>query len=230
MGSDGDPLEAGNKVLGDVERGPVDVDGKGASLIVRLLQANQSVLIQSSQVLFNSLGIFLETRAKDFLVDLELELLFDQGLRKTLTDNQLFASLVRVNSQIVGRAIGTANALLPAVRGVNLGIPAVAGVMGHLVGHVLTETNAVGVDTDLGQEHVDADQEVAQSLVVDNLLLHSLANSDVQKVSLARELDRGRQDVELVVGDLAEARVVLLGGVDIVLNLGHGELSIKQKK
>jgi hypothetical protein len=53
----------------------------------------------------------------------------------------------------------------------DLGIPTIRRVMGHLVGHVLTEPETVGVDADFGQEKVDSDEKVAQSLVIDDPLI-----------------------------------------------------------
>lgn len=76
-----------------------------------------------------------------------------------------------MNGQIVRRAIGTADALNPAVRRENLGVPAVGGVMCHFVRHVLTETEALRVDTDLHEEEEDSGDEVTESLVVDHALL-----------------------------------------------------------
>ena len=51
-----------------------------------------------------------------------------------------------------------------------LGVPAVCGVVGHLGAHVLAEAQAVVADTNLGEEEVDAGNEVAKGLVVDDAL------------------------------------------------------------
>lgn len=48
--------------------------------------------------------------------------------------------------EVVGRAIGAADALNPAVRRLKLAIPAVAGVVGHFCGKVLAEAKARNMD------------------------------------------------------------------------------------
>ena len=73
-------------------------------------------------------------------------------------------------AEIVCRPVGTADALHPTVGGEQLGVPAVAGVVRHLVGHVLAEAQALGVHADLQQEQLDAGNEVAQGLVGDRAL------------------------------------------------------------
>ena len=51
--------------------------------------------------------------------------------------------------QVEGGPIGAPDTLDPAVRGEHLGVPAVAGVVRHLVVHVLPEPNFGGISTDL---------------------------------------------------------------------------------
>ena len=51
--------------------------------------------------------------------------------------------------QIKGRPVCAAHALDPSVGGEELGVPAVAGVMGHFVVHVLTEANLGGIGANL---------------------------------------------------------------------------------
>ena len=53
----------------------------------------------------------------------------------------------------------------------DLGVPAVASIVSHLVGHVLSESELLLLDTALGQKQVDSGDKVAQSLVVDQTLL-----------------------------------------------------------
>jgi hypothetical protein len=74
-----------------------------------------------------------------------------------------------VHAQVVARAIGVADALDPAVRGEQLGVPAVDGVVGHLVGEVLTEAQAGGFCAHLPQQQRSARHEVAQILAADDL-------------------------------------------------------------
>lgn len=50
--------------------------------------------------------------------------------------------------QVVTAAVRTPDALDPTVAGEALSVPTVARVVGHLVGHVLPETQSVSVHTD----------------------------------------------------------------------------------
>lgn len=68
------------------------------------------------------------------------------------------------------------------VGGFSFGVPAVAGVVGHLVVHVLTETHFVFCQTNFGQVEVDPSDEVAQDRVVDNTLKTGGHVSQTKKV------------------------------------------------
>lgn len=61
-------------------------------------------------------------------------------------------------------------ALNTYVGGLGFSIPAVAGIVGHLVVHVLTETYFVFSQTNFGQVEVDPSDEVAEDGVVNNTL------------------------------------------------------------
>lgn len=178
----------------------------------------------------DSLGVLLEQRAKLLLLDINLPLLKDARLVKLLSYNQRSTSLLSVNAQIVGTAVSTANALDPAGGGQQLGIPAVAGIVSHLVSHVLTEAHLRQVDTDLLQEEVDSGQEVSQSLVVNKTLLNGLANRNLSGLSSARQLGIAVEENKLDILNLMESAVLLATlGVDEVLNLGHEELTNSQQ-
>ena len=56
------------------------------------------------------------------------------------------------------------------VRCFALGVPAVTGVVGHLVAHVLAEAEPGWIHADLDQEEVDASHEVTQHPVGDDAL------------------------------------------------------------
>ena len=56
------------------------------------------------------------------------------------------------------------------IGGSALSIPAVAGIMSHLIGQMLSEAQPLGVHTDFGHEQVDASHEVAQCLIGDQFL------------------------------------------------------------
>ena len=92
--------------------------------------------------------------------------------------------------------------------------------------HVLTETELAKVDTNLLQEELDTGQEVAESLVINNIILDSLADGHRPDLGGAGQLGIAIEKVHLNVLDLREAAVCFATlGVDKVLNLGHEELS-----
>lgn len=135
-----------------------------------------------------------------------------------------------MHSQIVSTAVSTANTLNPAVAGLQLSIPAVLGVVSHLVGHVLTETELGEVNTNLDQEELDTGEEVTQSLVVDEASLNGLADGHIGGLGATRQLDVAVKQGHLNVLDLVEAGVLLATlRVDVVLNLSHEELTDTQK-
>lgn len=74
-------------------------------------------------------------------------------------------------------------ALRTYVGGFGFGVPAVAGVVGHLVVHVLTETYFVFRQTNFGQVEVDPPDEIAQDRVVDDTLKTSGSINQTKKFS-----------------------------------------------
>ena len=139
-------------------------------------ELQQTGFIQRVNDLLNGSCILLEVLSEDLLVPFWDLFLSDDGFFQGLTDNQGRASLVGVYGQIVCSTVGAPHTLCPTRRVLDLGIPAVAGVMRHLVAHVLSETQASSVDTNLDQEEVDAPDKVAQRLVVNDAGRDGLAN------------------------------------------------------
>ena len=178
----------------------------------------------------DGLGVLLEAGTELLLLEVDLPLLNAQRLSASLANNQRSTGLVLVHGQIVSTAVSAANTFNPAVAGVQLSIPAVLGVVSHLVGHVLTETELCEVNTNLGQEELDTGEEVTQSLVVDEASLNSLSDGHRGGLGATRQLDVAVKQGHLNVLDLGEAGVLLATlGVDVVLNLSHEELTDTQK-
>ena len=75
-----------------------------------------------------------------------------------------------VLAEVKGGPVRAADALDPAVGGEELGVPAVASVVRHLVGHVLTKPQLLGVRPHLGQEQLDAGHEIPNRLIGDQTL------------------------------------------------------------
>lgn len=206
-----------------------DLGKNNLAVVERLGKVLKLALGSGLEPLFNGLGSLLEQRAELLLVVLAHELVLNERLVELLLDLELDLGSGLVDRKIVGRSVSTADTLDPAVRGLELGIPTVSSVMGHLVGHVLSESESLGVDTNLDQEQVDSSNEVTESLVVDQSGLNGLADGKGLDVGLTGRLDVLGEESELDVLDLVESVVVLVEGIDKVLDLSHGELSDSQK-
>lgn len=97
--------------------------------------------------------------------------------------------------------------------------------MRHFVVHVLTESKLVSLNTNLDQEEVDTAQEVTESLVINDALCNSIANSHDDDLCAALELYTGGQEVQLDILDIIKARMILVFGINKVLNLSQGEFT-----
>lgn len=134
------------------------------------LDTVQALLVQCEESSFECLGITLEFGTKLLLVDRNGESILDLGLWQLLAHNEWATSLDAVHGQVVSRAVSAANTLDPAIGGLNLGVPAVSGIVGHFVGHVLTEAQTLRIDANFDEEEVDASHEVAKGLVIHHAL------------------------------------------------------------
>ena len=223
----------GNRVLADLDLAvgnTSNLEGD-AAVVAQLLGKLLSLLLWCGQESsLDSLGILLELRTKLLPLDIDLPLLNDKRSLTLLTHNQGSTGLLGVHAQIVGTSVGTANTLDPARAGEKLSVPAITSVVGHLVGHVLTETQLGHVDTNLLQELVNTGEEVTQSLVIHETFLNSLANLDSSGFSLTRQLGITVEKDELNILNLVES-VVLLAAlrVDEVLDLRHEEFTDSQQ-
>ncbi|GKT46694.1 uncharacterized protein ColSpa_06875 [Colletotrichum spaethianum] len=222
-----------DKVLADLDGAVADAGNLELELAVvgELLGELLALLLCGGlEGSLDRLAVLLELGTKFLLVNLDLPLLEDAGLVEALAHDQRGARLLGVDGQVVGAAVCAADTLDPAGGGEELGVPAVGGVVGHLVLHVLAEADLGHVDTNLLQEEVDAGDEVAKRLVVDDLIAHGVANRHLLDVRLAGELGVAVQQGELDGLDLVEAVVLLAAlGVDKVLDLGHEELADSQE-
>ncbi len=105
-----------------------------------------------------------------------------------------------------------------------LGVPAVTGVVGPLVGEVLAEAEAVGRDPDPAEELVGQGEVVRDVLVRHRARRNGLGHAHLDG-RLLRLLLGIREERHPVVRVPREARVRLLLGVDEDLGLGLGELA-----
>ena len=127
----------------------------------------------------------------------------------------------RMGFQVVVGPVGNPHGLDPAETvHLDLGVPAVDCVVGHLVFQVLPEPEPCGVDPDLCQELVCKREVVAQELVGNDTLLDCLPNGHPERLALLL----GFLGVEhkLPVCEALEVRVALVPGVreDLTLSLG----------
>ncbi len=132
-------------------------------------------------------------------------------------------------SQIECRSVSVTSDFNPTITGLDLGIPAVIGIMSHFVRAMLAEADGLSLDTKRGQEQESPCDEVTNSLVTDHAASDSLANLDHDWVSLVVLLSRGTPEGKFDVGDSAEFGVRFVLGVDEMLDFGHGELSHAQE-
>ena len=171
------------------------------------------------------LDVLLERLAHVFFVGLHHEHLFRPGLGEALVCGELRAALGAVRLEVKRAAVGEADALYPPVRALDLGVPAVLRVVRHLVLQVLPEPQARGIDADLEQKQLRARDEVPQRLVGDDALGDGVARRHRERPLHRRQLRVAREQRELHVLDLPEARVLLVVGVHEMLNLRLRELA-----
>ena len=69
---------------------------------------------------------------------------------------------------------------LLTIRCVTFCIPAIACIVGHFVGHVLSKSKLLLIDTTFGHEQKDSRNEITKRFVVDQFLQNIL----IQKVNL----------------------------------------------
>mmetsp|Transcript_163428 Transcript_163428/g.397212 ORF Transcript_163428/g.397212 Transcript_163428/m.397212 type:complete len:453 (-) Transcript_163428:337-1695(-) len=138
------------------------------------------------------------------------------------------AAGLHVVLQVEAGAVSMTDALHPARRHQDLGVPAVGGVVCHLGAEVLTEPETLVLDAHLHHETVRPAHEVSKRLVTDDTALHGLAKRDVERLAVAH-LVVAREERWLQVSNRRELRVRLVTRVHKVLDLRHAELTHAQQ-
>lgn len=175
MLSNGDGVDL-DEVGGDLIGFAIGALDVGRALLELALDALQLVLFKAEQSLLDHSSVLLELHTESLGVKSALEFLNGSGLLETLLNSERLLGSDRVDGQIVSRSVSATDTLDPAVRGLDLKVPAVllevskgfldisnwtyGGVMGHLVRHVLPASQPSRVDTDLGQEQLSSAKEV----------------------------------------------------------------------
>ena len=171
-------------------------------------------------------GLFLlELLAEDLLVEVGNSVDEGDGLRETTGSHELSLGVLHVLGKIEGGTIGVAGDLNPTVRGLDLSIPTVIGVMSHLGRSMLSEADGGGLDSDGAQELEGSGDEVTNGLVANDSVSDGLTDLHHCGLSFVSILRGGAPERKLDLGDLEELLVRLIVGVNEVLDLSHGELS-----
>ena len=138
-------------------------------------------------------------------------------------DAQVNPAHGRVGLQVIIRSVSHAHNLNPAHPiQENLGIPAVCGIMSHLICLVLPEAQLVRGYAHSQEELVGAGYVVSQGLVGHNAPLHSFSEGHLLLYSLL--LGLLRVELHADVSDLREAGMALVPGIDENLSLSLSEL------
>ena len=132
-------------------------------------------------------------------------------------------------SEIISRSVSTSNNFNPSRSSQGFSVPAIAGVVGHFVLQVLSESNiVVGVKSDVLQEKEDSDEEVTEGFVVDDFLFNGLTDGDPFWLTHVL-LNFSTVKWELDVSDVLELLMAFILWIDKVFNFSHLELSYSQQ-
>lgn len=116
------------------------------------------------------------------------------------------------------------NGMATHIGGEDLSVPAVAGVVSHLLGEVLAEAELILLDTGGPEELGGAAEVVAERLVRYDAIGDGLAESHGHETLVAHLSGAGVQ-LQLEVRNVVELGVALVVGVHKVLNLRQAELA-----
>mmetsp|Transcript_49451 Transcript_49451/g.127452 ORF Transcript_49451/g.127452 Transcript_49451/m.127452 type:complete len:204 (+) Transcript_49451:1224-1835(+) len=145
-----------------------------------------------------------------------------------LPDRQISLGAVSMHLEIVCRPVCVADGFDPAISSVELGIPAVAGIMGHFGGEMLSETNLVFMNAAHTQEKVCPGYIVAECLVLDHARFHCLSDGHCDHLAFVvlSQLGVCREKGDLHI--LYVLKFIVLStrlGIEKVLNFSHLELT-----
>lgn len=117
----------------------------------------------------------------------------------------------------------------PPIAALDLCVPAVGGVVSHLVASVLPESDTLSLYTILCQEQEGTSHEVSQSLVSNKSLRHCFLHCDIRLNRAVALLAVCRPEGQPQVLDHEEFGMVLVVGVYEVFDLCHLEFSHPQQ-
>mmetsp|Transcript_7976 Transcript_7976/g.16739 ORF Transcript_7976/g.16739 Transcript_7976/m.16739 type:complete len:255 (+) Transcript_7976:832-1596(+) len=127
--------------------------------------------------------------------------------------------------EIEACAVGNAYALQPAVASLDLGIPAVLGVVRHLRWEVLAEATSLRLNPDAHQEEEGTHDEVPESLVVHDTTSDRIPDGHLH-MRLSRQLLGGGEELKLRAANALELRMLLRSRFHEKLDLGLRELPL----
>src|ERR1700761_8735664 len=130
-----------------------------------------------------------------------------------------------MHGQIVGRPVGTTDTLDPSTGVVNFGIPTVGGIVRHLIGHVLSEPKAVGVDTDFQEVEVDSSHEISKGLISNDTFGYSLPDAHLYRPCATRRLYVPIQEDQDNVLHFLESWMGFVLRIDKVFDFSHSKFT-----
>ena len=183
------------------------------------------LLGQVVKILTNWLGVLLEALTNLLLVDGNMDELDDLWLLELPRSDELNLGLISVSLEIEAGSVGVSSDLNPAVTGLNLSIPTVLSIMGHLVRSMLSKPDALWPDSHILEELVSTSHEVSDGLVTNGALSHSVAHGEVVDHRHVLLLVLGGEKWEAVSSNQVELVMSLVQRINEVLDLSHLELS-----
>mmetsp|Transcript_17757 Transcript_17757/g.39759 ORF Transcript_17757/g.39759 Transcript_17757/m.39759 type:complete len:303 (+) Transcript_17757:1137-2045(+) len=209
-----------------VEHRAVDVDADLAFCLGRRLELLQLVRGQAAEMIADCLCLPFEDlpHAGQCLLGQGISL-DNARLLKGRAGSQAGVGGFRVHREIVCRSIRDAHALDPPECHLNLRVPAVARVVRHLVGEMLTKPHVLRLAARPHEEEISPSDVVPERLVSDLAALHSVPQL-ADHGGLHAELLCRREEKQLKVCHLHELRMRLVARLDEILNLGLGELAL----
>ena len=163
--------------LGQDELFVVDLDLKLFATGQSLGQLFLLIICRVFKEFSDHLLILLKLLADDLFVEHGVRHSVSDWLRKLAASHKLHSCFILMLGQIKGRSISVTSDLDPAIAGLDLGIPAIIGVVSHLGRAMLAEANGLALDAKRGQEKIGASHEITDCLVADKATSDSLADS-----------------------------------------------------
>mmetsp|Transcript_22381 Transcript_22381/g.25908 ORF Transcript_22381/g.25908 Transcript_22381/m.25908 type:complete len:200 (-) Transcript_22381:11-610(-) len=138
------------------------------------------IVAQSFNVVDNCLKMALVLAlTNSCLIQVSFDSLDESRLRELSGSNHLLLCSVCVAGQIVASSVSVTNDFDPTIRSKNFSIPAVRSIVSHFSLQVLSESDTSFFQTASLQEQEGSNEEVGQSLIVNDLLSNSFTDGEI---------------------------------------------------